>query len=76
VPELVDRVRVAIANDSPFGLSGTVGTEDRAAGLEAARRIRAGHLCVNAYVVDPEAPFGRCKESGIGREMGVEGLDA
>ena len=67
---------VALANDSPFGLSGTVWTEDREAALDVARRIRAGHMCINAYVVDPDAPFGGYKQSGIGREMGVEGLDA
>jgi aldehyde dehydrogenase (NAD+) len=67
---------VAIANDSPFGLSATVWSEDRDAALKVARRVRSGHVCLNAYIVDADAPFGGYKDSGIGREMGVEGMDA
>jgi betaine-aldehyde dehydrogenase len=67
---------VAIANDSPFGLSGTVWTEDADAALAVARRVRTGTIALNTYTVDPNAPFGGFKQSGIGREMGREGLDA
>jgi aldehyde dehydrogenase (NAD+) len=67
---------VAIANDSPFGLSGTVWTEDDDAALDVARRVRTGTFAINAYTVDPTTPFGGYKQSGIGREMGVEGLEA
>jgi aldehyde dehydrogenase (NAD+) len=67
---------VAIANDSPFGLSGTVWTEDEDAALAVARRVRTGTIALNTYTVDPNAPFGGYKQSGIGREMGREGLDA
>jgi aldehyde dehydrogenase (NAD+) len=67
---------VAIANDSPFGLSGTVWTADEDVALDVARRVRTGTFCVNTYTVDPYAPFGGFKQSGIGREMGREGLDA
>ena len=66
---------IAIANDSPFGLSGTVWTEDEDAALGVARRVRTGTFALNTYTVDPTTPFGGYKESGIGREMGVEGLD-
>ena len=66
---------VAIANDSPFGLSGTVWTEDEDAALDVARRVRTGTFALNTYTVDPTTPFGGYKESGIGREMGVEGLE-
>ena len=66
---------IAIANDSPFGLSGTVWTEDDDAALEVARRVRTGTFALNMYTVDPTTPFGGYKQSGIGREMGVEGLD-
>jgi aldehyde dehydrogenase (NAD+) len=66
---------IAIANDSPFGLSGTVWTEDGDAALEVARRVRTGTFALNTYTVDPTTPFGGYKESGIGREMGVEGLE-
>ena len=67
---------VAIANDSPFGLSGTVWTEDEDAALEVARRVRTGTFSINTYTVDPSTPFGGFKQSGIGREMAREGLDA
>ena len=66
---------VAIANDSPFGLSGTVWTENDDDALEVARRVRTGTFSLNTYSVDPNTPFGGFKQSGIGREMGVEGLD-
>ncbi len=66
---------IAIANDSPFGLSGTVWTEDEDAALAVARRVRTGTIALNTYTVDPDTPFGGYKESGIGREMGREGLD-
>jgi len=65
---------VALANNSAFGLSATVfGTDSRAA-LDVARRIRAGTVALNAYTVDITAPFGGLKQSGVGREMGREGL--
>jgi len=66
---------IAIANDSPFGLSGTVWTEDEEAALDVARRVRTGTFSLNTYTVDPTTPFGGYKQSGIGREMGVEGLE-
>jgi aldehyde dehydrogenase (NAD+) len=67
---------VAIANDSPFGLSGTVWTEDEDAALDVARRVRTGTFSINTYTVDSNTPFGGFKQSGIGREMAREGLDA
>jgi betaine-aldehyde dehydrogenase len=66
---------VAIANDSPFGLSGTVWTQDADAALGVARRVRTGTFSINTYTVDPDTPFGGFKQSGIGREMAREGLD-
>jgi betaine-aldehyde dehydrogenase len=65
---------VAIANDSPYGLGGTVFTKDEAAGLDVARRIRTGTIGVNTYTMDFAAPFGGVKASGIGREFGPEGI--
>ncbi|HEY2563191.1 MAG TPA: aldehyde dehydrogenase [Acidimicrobiales bacterium] len=66
---------VAIANDSDYGLAGTVFTGDAAFGLDIARRIRTGSIGVNGYMFDLPAPVGGYKCSGIGREMGPEGLD-
>ena len=65
---------VRIANDSDYGLAGTVWTSDADAGLEVARRVRAGTYGVNTYTMDFAAPFGGYKASGIGREFGPEGL--
>jgi acyl-CoA reductase-like NAD-dependent aldehyde dehydrogenase len=65
---------VAIANDSDYGLSGAVFTADVERGTRIARRIRTGTFTVNGFRVDPSAPFGGYKNSGIGREFGTEGL--
>ena len=67
---------IAIANDSAFGLHGTVWTKDVDKGVEVGRRIRTGTYSVNALSLDPAAPFGGVKNSGQGREMGREGLAA
>ncbi|MBV9090189.1 MAG: aldehyde dehydrogenase [Mycobacteriaceae bacterium] len=67
---------VRIANDSPYGLSGTVfgGDPERAAGIAA--RMRVGTVNVNGGVwYAPDAPFGGYKQSGIGREMGLAGFE-
>ncbi|MDP3969151.1 MAG: aldehyde dehydrogenase [Nocardioides sp.] len=65
---------VRIANDSDYGLAGTVWTTDAEAGLDVARRVRTGTYGVNTYTMDFAAPFGGYKASGIGREFGPEGL--
>jgi acyl-CoA reductase-like NAD-dependent aldehyde dehydrogenase len=67
---------VRVANHSIYGLSGAVLSGDRARALAVARRIRAGTMSVNGGVYyGPDAPFGGYKQSGIGREMGVAGLE-
>jgi acyl-CoA reductase-like NAD-dependent aldehyde dehydrogenase len=66
-----------IANDSDYGLAGSVFTNDVEHGLEVAARVRAGTVGVNGgYAMDPAAPFGGMKGSGYGRELGREGLEA
>ena len=65
---------IAIANDSVYGLGGSVWTSDPARGEEIACRIRTGTVGINAYSNDPWAPFGGVKASGLGRELGPEGL--
>lgn len=68
---------VALANDSPFGLSGSVWTGDAERGVAVAGRIRTGTCAVNSgVVVEPRNPFGGFKASGVGREMGPEGVEA
>lgn len=71
-----DDEAVAIANDSPYGLSGTVWSADPDRALAVATRIRTGNVGINGFGVDQSAPFGGFKASGIGREYGPEGLDA
>ncbi|MGW1028574.1 aldehyde dehydrogenase [Streptomyces sp. NPDC002577] len=66
---------VRIANDSPYGLAGGVWTGDPARGLRVARRMRTGTVAINgSYPPFPLVPFGGFKESGLGRELGPEGL--
>src|SRR5215471_3343851 len=66
---------VAVANDSRYGLSGGVWTGDAARGVAVARRMRTGSVAVNGhYPPFPLVPFGGLKESGLGRELGPEGL--
>lgn len=67
---------VSIANDSEYGLGGTVWTNDPEAGLDVARRVQTGSIGVNYFDLDIGAPFGGTKSSGLGRELGPEGLDA
>jgi aldehyde dehydrogenase (NAD+) len=67
---------VAIANDSKYGLGGTVWSSDQERAAGVARRVQSGTIGVNHYVNDPVAPFGGTKESGMGRELGPEGLHA
>jgi acyl-CoA reductase-like NAD-dependent aldehyde dehydrogenase len=68
---------VAIANDSDYGLAGSVWTGDTERALAIATRIRTGTLGINqGYTMDPFAPFGGVKGSGYGRELGPEGLDS
>jgi acyl-CoA reductase-like NAD-dependent aldehyde dehydrogenase len=70
-----DEDAVRIANDSTYGLAGSVWTRDEQRGLDIARRIRTGTVGVNNYTPNFGAPFGGMKDSGIGRELGPEGLN-
>jgi aldehyde dehydrogenase (NAD+) len=66
---------VAIANDSSYGLAGSVWTDDPERGLKIARRARVGTFGVNLYVPDLGSPWGGRKASGMGSIYGPEGLD-
>jgi acyl-CoA reductase-like NAD-dependent aldehyde dehydrogenase len=76
IPYRDDDDAVAIANDSIFGLSATVFGADDERATAVSRRIRAGTVSINGGMwYAPDAPFGGYKQSGIGREMGVAGLE-
>jgi aldehyde dehydrogenase (NAD+) len=67
---------VRIANNSIYGLAGAVFSADQDRALAVARRIRAGSFSVNGgNYFSTDAPFGGFKQSGVGREMGVAGLE-
>ncbi|UYP20277.1 aldehyde dehydrogenase family protein [Rhodococcus sp. Z13] len=66
---------VRIANDSDYGLSGGVWSADPARAEAVARRMRTGQVYINGGAFNTDAPFGGYKQSGIGREAGVFGLE-
>lgn len=76
IPYDSEHEAVAIANDSPFGLGGSVWSEDADRAMDVARRVRTGGLGINYYSHDIGSPFGGVKASGLGREQGPEGLAA
>jgi acyl-CoA reductase-like NAD-dependent aldehyde dehydrogenase len=67
---------IQLANDSPYGLSGSVWTQNLGRGIRVAKGIRTGNISVNSSSsVHTEAPFGGYKQSGIGREMGMHAAE-
>jgi betaine-aldehyde dehydrogenase len=74
IPYDGDDAAVQLANESIYGLSGAVWSGDDERGVNIARRIRTGTFAVNGLGMNPAAPFGGFKQSGIGRELGPEGL--
>jgi aldehyde dehydrogenase (NAD+) len=75
LPHDSDEEAVAIANGTDYGLHGSVWSNDESRALSVARRIRTGMLNINGYGFDVMAPFGGCKQSGVGRELGTAGLE-
>jgi acyl-CoA reductase-like NAD-dependent aldehyde dehydrogenase len=74
IPYENDQDAVDVANDTEYGLGGSVWTADPERGADFARRVRTGTIGVNGYSNDPFSPFGGIKSSGMGRELGPEGL--
>ncbi|HVA67434.1 MAG TPA: aldehyde dehydrogenase family protein [Elusimicrobiota bacterium] len=67
---------VALANGTEYGLSGSIWTRDVGRAIRLARRVQSGVLSVNSSSsVHIEAPFGGCKSSGVGRELGMKALE-
>jgi betaine-aldehyde dehydrogenase len=67
---------VRLANDTPYGLSGSIWTRDGARALRVARALDSGVLSVNSNSsVRVSTPFGGMKQSGFGRELGMHGLE-
>jgi betaine-aldehyde dehydrogenase len=77
IPYDGDDNAVEIANDSNYGLCGSVWTNDNDRGLGIARQVRTGTYMLNSFApIDFATPFGGFKESGVGREFGPEGLES
>ncbi len=67
---------IAIANDTPYGLSGSVWTQDGAKALRSARAMDSGVVSINSNTsVRVSTPFGGFKQSGVGRELGPHALE-
>jgi acyl-CoA reductase-like NAD-dependent aldehyde dehydrogenase len=75
IPYDDDADAVRLANESDYGLGGSVWGADTERAAAVARRMRTGSVGLNAYSGDPGAPFGGVKASGYGRQMGPEALD-
>lgn len=76
IPHDGDEHAVALANDSDYGLCGSVYSADNERGLAVARGVRTGTYMLNSSIpLDFATPFGGYKESGIGREFGPDGLE-
>jgi acyl-CoA reductase-like NAD-dependent aldehyde dehydrogenase len=76
IPFETEEEAIGMANDSPYGLSGSVWTQNLGRAIRVSKAIRAGVISVNSSSsVHTEAPFGGYKQSGFGREMGMHAVN-
>jgi acyl-CoA reductase-like NAD-dependent aldehyde dehydrogenase len=76
IPFADEAEALRIANDTPYGLSGSIWTRDGARAMRMARSIESGVLSINSNTsVRPSTPFGGFKQSGFGRELGMHAMD-
>jgi acyl-CoA reductase-like NAD-dependent aldehyde dehydrogenase len=76
IPFADEEDAVRIANDTPYGLSGSIWTENGARAMRVARALETGVLSINSNTsVRPSTPFGGFKQSGFGRELGMQAMD-
>jgi len=75
LPYDTEEEAIAIANGTPYGLSGGVWSGDPARAERVARRLRTGQVEINGGPFNPVAPFGGYKQSGVGRELGRHGFE-
>ncbi|WP_343631703.1 aldehyde dehydrogenase family protein [Fluviicola sp.] len=75
IPYKTEEEAIAIANDTSYGLAAYISSADSEHANRVAAQIDAGRVMINAFKHDPLAPFGGFKQSGIGREYGVYGLE-
>jgi len=76
IPYDNDDHAVRIANNSLYGLSGAVSSSSQEHALDVARRIRTGTIAVNGAIwFDIDTPFGGYRQSGLGRENGLQGFE-
>lgn len=77
IPFDTEEEAIRLANDTPFGLGSALWTSDVNRAIRVMKRIRAGDVWVNThYIRLAESPFGGMKESGVGRELGMAGVEA
>ncbi|MGJ1241557.1 aldehyde dehydrogenase family protein [Sphingobacterium siyangense] len=74
IPYQTEAEAIEIANDTPYGLAAYISSADSERAKRVATEIDAGRICINGFSHDPMVPFGGFKQSGIGREYGVFGL--
>jgi len=76
IPYKTEEDAIDIANDTPYGLAAYVSSPNIERAEKIAAQIDAGRVCINGFRHDPMVPFGGFKQSGVGREYGVYGLEA